>query len=145
MAAARLFAQGHWQAEVARRLGVSRQTASRWSEAWHRRGRAGLQGAGRAGRRPRLDAASRRRLEAALLQGAHAWGFVTHLWTLERVAVVLWKTCRVHYHPRHVWRVLKGMGWSRQRPARRAKERNERAIAHWKKVAWPRIKKKPNG
>ncbi len=143
--AARLFAQGHRQAEIVRHLKVSRPTAHRWYRAWRRRGRQGLKGAGRAGRKPRLASQARQRLEAALLEGPARWGFATHLWTLERVTAVIWKICQVRYHPRHVWRVLRGLGWSRQRPARRARERDEKAIAHWVRVRWPEIKKKPAG
>lgn len=143
--AAQLFAQGHPQAEIVRRLKVSRPTAHRWYRAWRREGRSGLKSAGRAGRKPHLGPQARQRLEAALLEGPARWGFATHLWTLERVAAVIWKTCRVRYHPRHVWRVLRSLGWSRQRPARRARERDEKAITHWVRVRWPEIKKKPIG
>ena len=141
--AAQLFAQGHRQAEVVHGLKVSRPTAHRWYHAWRRHGRRGLKAVGRAGRKPRLDAAARRRLEAALLRGPTAWGYPTHLWTLERVAQVIWKTCHVRYHPRHVWRVLRALGWSRQRPERRARERDEAAIARWVRVRWPQVKKTP--
>lgn len=123
---------------------VSRQTASRWYHAWRQQGRAGLKGAGRAGRKPRLDASALQRVEAALLQGAEAWGFRTHLWTLDRVAQVIWKTCHVQYSLPQTWRLLGQLGWSRQRPARRAKERDDRATARWTKREWPRIKKKPS-
>jgi transposase len=140
--AAKLFAQGHPQAEIVRRLKVSRPTAHRWYRAWRRHGRPGLKGAGRAGRKPRLGPQARQRVEGALLEGPAAWGFATPLWTLERVAAVIWKTCHVRYHPRHVWRVLRSLGWSRQRPARRARERDEKAIARWARVRWPEIKKK---
>ncbi len=143
MQAAQLFQQGHRQAEIARCLHVSRPTAHRWYQAWRRKGRRGLRAAGRAGRKPRLDAAARRPLEAALLQGPAAWGFPTHLWTLPRVAAVIWKTCRVHYHPHHVWRVLRSLGWTRQRSARRARERDEAAIARWVRRRWPQVKKTP--
>lgn len=145
MEAARLFRRGHPQAEIARRLKVSRPTAHRWYGAWRLQGREALRAAGRAGRKPRLDAQARQRLEAALLQGPAAWGFATHLWTLGRVTQVIKKVCHVHYHPRHVWRVLRNLGWSRQRPARRAREREEQAIARWVRVRWPAIKKKPAG
>jgi transposase len=39
-----------------------------------------------------------------------------------------------------VWRLLRGLGWSLQRPARRAAERDEAAIAWWRAQEWPRIK-----
>ena len=143
--AAKLFAQGYPQSEIVHRLKVSRPTAHRWYRAWRRRGRRGLKGAGRAGRKPRLEPQARQRLEAVLLKGPAAWDLATHRWTLERVTQVIWKTCHVRYHPRHVWRVLRGLGWSRQRPARRARERDEKAIARWVRVRWPQIKKKPAG
>ena len=143
MKAGQLFEQGHPQAEVVRRLGVSRPTAHRWYQAWRRQGRAGLRGAGRAGRRPRLSTASRRRLVAALLEGPAAWGFRTDLWTLERVGQVIGRTCQVSYSVPQVWRVLRQLGWSRQRPDRRARERNEAAIRGWVRGCWPRIKKTP--
>ena len=85
MRAAKMFAEGRRQAEVVRRLGVSRQTASRWHKTWSAEGNAGLRAAGRAGRKSRLDQQARTRLALALLDGPRAWGFATELWTLERV------------------------------------------------------------
>lgn len=143
--AARLFAQGDPQAEVVRRFRVSRPTAHRWYQAWRRGGVAGLKGAGRAGRKPRLSVADRQRLEVALLRGPRAWGFRTELWTLERIAQVIGKVAQVSYSLSQTWRVLQQLGWSRQRPARRAKERDEAAIARWVRVRWPRVKKTPKG
>jgi len=143
MTAAKLFNQGRLQADVARQLLVTRQTASRWYAAWRREGPPGLRGAGRAGRKPRLDASARARVGAALVQGATAWGFSTELWTLDRVAAVIWKICGVRHSQPQVWRILGQMGWSRQRPARRAKERDEQAIARWVRYRWPRVKKTP--
>jgi transposase len=80
--AARLFAQGLPQAEIARRLGVSRQTASRWHTRWRTGGRAGLAGPGRWGRPSRLSEGDWRRVEQALLRGAEAHGFDTDLMLL---------------------------------------------------------------
>jgi transposase len=138
--AARLFQQGHSQAEVARRLAVSRQTASRWHARWRTGGRAGLAGPGRWGRPSRLSDADWRRVEHALLAGAEAHGFETDLWTLPRVAEVIWRLTGVSYHPGHVWWLLRRRRWSPQRPARRASERDEDAIARWRAEDWPRIK-----
>jgi transposase len=143
--AARLFAKGARQAAVVHRLRVSRQTASRWYQAWHRDGEAGLRSAGRAGRKPRLDAAALKRLEAALLDGPTAWGFPTHLWTLQRIATVIGKLFQVRYSVPQTWRLMRQLGWSRQRPARRARERDEAAIARWTRTTWPRIKKGRSG
>jgi transposase len=142
--AAELFAKGVRQAEVARRLKVSRQSVSRWFAAWQEHGVSGLAGAGRAGRRSRLSDEQRTLLDAELRRGPTEHGYATELWTLVRVAEVIEKTTGVRYHPGHVWRLLGELGWTRQRPARRAVERDEEKIARWVKEDWPRIKKARN-
>jgi transposase len=138
--AARMFEHGASQAEVARRLDTSRQNAHRWYRKWQQGGRDALRAAGRAGRKPKLDRRQRRTVQRALLQGAHAHGFDTDLWTLKRIAVVIEQVTGVRHHPSHVWPILRAMGWSVQRPARRASERDEEAIARWVAHDWPRIR-----
>lgn len=142
MRAAALFRQGKSRAEVARILQVSRQSTSNWFAAWEKQGRRGLKGAGRAGRKPKLGTKELRRLERSLLRGPQAFGYPTELWTLERIAYVIEESFHVHYHPGHVWKILRQLGWSCQRPVRRAKERDEALIRRWIRVEWPRIKKK---
>ena len=140
-AAARLFARGQSQAAVARTLGATRAAAHRWFHAWQAKGRRALKGAGRAGRKPRLEALQLARVEAALLQGPGAHGFATELWTLPRVAMLIERLTHVRYHPGHVWYLLRRLGWSLQRPTRQARERDEAAIARWKRERWPQVKK----
>jgi len=59
------------------------------------------------------------------------------------VAELIEKHFGVRYHPGHVWHLLRGMGWSSQKPERRARERNEEAIRRWRQEDWPRIRKSP--
>ena len=142
--AAELFQQGVHQAEVARRLGVSRQTANRWQQRWQSDGAAGLASRGAPGRSPKLSDAQLEQVEQALLEGAKAHGFDTNLWTLSRIAEVVWRTTGVRHHPAHVWKLLRHqLGWSLQRPTRRARERSQQAIRQWVATDWPRIKKTP--
>ena len=141
--AARRFARGESQAEVAHALSVSRQSVSRWYQQWQEGGGAALQAAGRAGRKPRLSAEQLVQVEAALERGANAHGFPTQLWTLPRVAQVIVRETGVDYHPGHVWRILRALHWTLQRPARRARERDEAAIRQWVRQRWPVVKKTP--
>jgi transposase len=143
--AARMFATGRLrQAEIARRLGVTRTSVHRWYQAWRKQGAAALRKADRAGRKPRLTGEDLRELDRELKAGARAYGFATDLWTLPRVAKVIEDVTGVRYHPGHVWRILRyGLSWTLQRPARRAKERNERKIRRWVAEEWPRVKKTP--
>ena len=147
MEAVDLFEEGGVsQAEIGRRLGVSHQTVSDWHELWRNGGREALRAAGRAGRMRRLTAGQLAEVEKALEQGPAANGYVTDLWTLARVAEVIERVTGVAYHPGHVWRILREqLGWTRQRPARRATERDDEAIEAWVKKRWPQIKKAPGG
>src|SRR6266403_2482031 len=91
----------------------------------------------------RLDAAQLAGVERALRNGPRAHGFSTDLWTLPRVADVIERLTRVRHHPGHVWRLLRRLGWSLQRPTRRARERDEQAIRTWKTRRWLQLKKTP--
>jgi transposase len=141
--AARLLEKGVSQSRVARQVGVHRQSVSRWAQLLEKEGRPGLEQAGRAGRKPRLSAADLERVEYALKRGPEAFGYDTGLWTSARVAQLIEQECGITYHPGHVWRLLRQLGWSCQRPTGRALERDEKAIAQWKRKRWPEIKKKP--
>jgi transposase len=146
MQAARMFDRGARQVDVARELGVSAQTASRWYCAWQDGGRRALTGAGRAGRPPRLSDTQLRLVEKALLRGPRAHGYPTDMWTLDRVAEVIEKLTGVRYASTQTWTILRQrLGWTRQRPARRAAERDDAAIEAWVKRDWPRIKRGPVG
>jgi transposase len=141
MQAADLFEQGVIPAEIARRVGVSHQIVSDWRAAWRRAGRDGLRGAGRAGRLPKLSPAQLQQVELTLAEGAAANGYLTDLWTLARVAEVIRRVTGVSYHPGHVWHLLREqLGWTRQRPARRAVERNDAGVEQWVKQRWPQLK-----
>jgi transposase len=144
MRAARMFERGATQAEVARRLQVSRQSAMRWERDFRKGGRGALEGPHRAGRKPKLTARELSSVEQALLRGPQAAGYRTELWTLPRIAAVIERTTGVDYHPGHVWRLLHQLGWSRQKPTTRARERDEAAIARWVREQWPRVKKTPH-
>jgi transposase len=136
--AARLFAAGkRSQAEIARELHISRQSVSRWFEAWRQDKPEWIRGAGRAGQ---LDKAQLKQVDKALRQGAQAHGFATDLWTLPRVAAVIERATGVHYHPGHVWKILAALEWSPQRPAKRARERNDEGRRQWMAKRWPAIK-----
>ena len=114
--AAQLLGRGLSQAEVARRVGVHRQSVSRWAKQLAEGGKASLKKAGRAGRKPRLSPADLRRVERGLKRGPEALGYATGLWTARRVARLIEQECGVCYHPGHVWRILRDLGWSVQRP-----------------------------
>ena len=144
--AGKMFDDGSAQADVVRELGVSRETASQWHATWREYGIDGLLGAQRAGRLPKLTDDQLVRVEKALAKGPKANGFASELWTLSRVATVIEKVTGVSYSTTQTWSILRTrLGWSRQRPARRAIEADQDAIAAWARDRWPVVKKTPDG
>lgn len=138
---ARLLAAGESQAEVARRVGVSRQTVMRWDRVRQNGGLEALRRARHFGRPERLSTEQREELVRLLKDGAIASGFPTELWTLPRIAQLLEQKFAVSMVPSSVWRLLGRLGWSVQRPTGQARERDERAIRRWKAKRWPELKK----
>jgi transposase len=72
---------------------------------------------------------------------AEDYGFTGKVWTCGRVAAVIRWQFGVSYHPSHVSRLLRSLGLSRQKPARRANQRDEEAIRHWREQRWPELKR----
>jgi len=127
--------------EVARKIGVDRRSVRRWKASFLKDGPEAIRAKPLPGRPPRLSPREKKRLEAILLRGARPAGFSTDLWTCPRIVWVIEKVFGVHYHVDHIGRVLHALGWSPQRPQRRAVERDEEAIRSWVKIDWPRVKK----
>lgn len=141
--AGRLLQGGKGIREVARLVGASPASVFRWKESLERGGKEALIAKPHPGRPSRLTVEQKEGLKATLLLGPRVAGFTTDLWTLARVAQVIENRFGVKYHPGHVWRILREMGWSPQKPERRARERDEQAIERWRAEEWPRIEKKP--
>lgn len=139
--AIQLLNKGMTLSAVAQHVGSSVSSVFRWQEAFQKEGEKGLKCRASPGRPSKLSEEEKKRVVELLLQGPLAFGYTTDLWTTRRVAEVIRKTLGIHYHPNHLWRVLVGLGWSCQKPERRARERNEKDIEHWKKKQWPAIKK----
>jgi transposase len=138
-----LLEEGLSLSEVARRVQASVGSVFQWRQAWQTGGEAALAPKPVPGRPRKLTDEQRQQLLQLLLQGARANGFPNELWTLRRIAAVIQVQFGVRYHPSPVWKVLRGLGWSCQVPERRAIQRDEKAMAQWKRSKWPAIKKSP--
>ena len=139
--ALRLLELGYGPTEVGRILQAHRRTVHRWREEARRGGPEALKAKHHPGPTPKLTVSEKARLARILLEGAPASGYATQLWTGRRVVEVIRRTFGVSYHPHHVPRILHELGWSCQKPQRKARERDEQAIGRWLKRDWARIKK----
>jgi transposase len=127
--------------EVSHRVGCSKASVCRWRQALAQGGAKALTAKPVPGRPRKLLEEHCRQLLAVLLKGAVAYGYPNELWTLDRIAEVIQREFGVDYHPNHVWRLLRQHCWSCQVPEWRAIQRDDTAIAHWKRYRWPHIKK----
>ena len=133
--------RGWKQSEIAEALGVTEGAVSQWMKRAREQGAQALRHKPPPGAPSRLSDEQRARLPELLAQGAEAHGFRGELWTCERVAVLIRREFGVSYHPAHVSRVVRTLGLSLQKPQRRAEQRDEEAIEHWKQKKWPSLKK----
>jgi transposase len=131
--------------EIARRIGCNPSSVLRWRNALNSSGVDALKAKPAPGRPPKLTEKQKAKLVKLLAQGAMAHGYRTELWTTQRIATVIERRLGVRYHRNHVGKLLHQLGWSHQKPERRAVERDETAIAEWKRTVWPAVKKTPQG
>jgi transposase len=137
-----LLRDGKSNTEVARLVGVNLSSVKRWKRAAAEGGSEALAAKPNRGRPPRLTPEQKQELAQIVRAGPLAAGFRTNLWTCRRVAQVIRQRFGVEYHRDHVGRVLHALGFTQQKPQRRATQRDEAAIEHWRKREWERIKKR---
>jgi transposase len=140
---AKLLARGVSKSQVARQLGVARQTVAAWEQRLSAGGREALR-RGELGRPRQLDTEQEREVGKLLMAGALAAGYPTELWTLPRIGKVIAQRFGVAYSVGHLWHLLRRLGFSCQKPEKRATQRNEAEIVRWKRHVWPALKKSPS-
>ena len=143
--AGRMLLAGKTPAEAAAAVGVARQTVYTWKAVLEEGGIDALRNMPTRGRPARLDDAQLQSLAKVLLQSPTEHGFGSELWTLKRIGSLIEQRYDVKFGQTQVWRILGALGFSAQKPDRRAIERNEDAVQIWKRKTWPALKKKPNG
>lgn len=141
--AGRLLLAGKTPAEVALAVGVARQTMYTWKRLLEEGGLDALRAVPGRGRPAKLDEVQLEEVRRAVLQKPTEHGFGTDLWTLKRVGAVIKRLHGVQFGQTQVWRILGALGFSAQKPEKRAIERDEDAVRQWRGRTWPGLKKKP--
>ena len=134
--------QAGWkQADIARAFGLTAGWVSRTLKTYREQGEAGLTTAKRTGAPSRLTAHQLDQLTKELAKGAEQHGFSGQVWTRPRINDVINKLFGVSYDPSQIGRLLKKVGWSRQKPARQARQQDPQAVANWQAERLPALKK----
>lgn len=142
MEAAKLFAAGHSRAEVAGLCGVSWRSAHEWHRGWSQEGVEALRAKKKPGPVAKFSEEDMAVLAGELRRGPAAHGYDNDLWNLPRVGRLITETFQRKVSPSEVWRLLRRMRWSPQKPKRLARERDGEKIAEWKDQRWPQLKAK---
>jgi transposase len=143
LVAARMFEMGRPSREIATATGRDEQTIRAWRRVWRKAGVDGLRAKPHPGRAPKLTAEQWQAVLSMLLRPPRDFGYAdAYLWTTTLMARLIWDHFGVDFHHDYVGEMLHKLGWSCQRPAKRAKERDEAAIQHWRDVTWPDLLKK---
>lgn len=138
----RMLEKGMTQEEVADIIGTSQGTVSLWRKAYLAGGIDALQKKKIPGRPRKLSDRDLRKLIFLLAKGPQAYGYPNNLWSLKRIARVIKEEYNVTYHPGHVWKLLRRLGFTNQKPERHARERDEEKVKRWMEEDWPKFKKK---
>ena len=139
--AGRMFERGATQAAVAKRFAVSRPAAWKWHKAWDKEGKEGLKSKGHPGFPSVLTKEKKKELKQLIIAGPLAAGYTTNFWTVDRICAVTKKKLKIDLGYTRIWNTVISLGFSVQKPERRAKERNEKAITDWKLKEFPKLKK----
>jgi transposase len=124
---------------VATTLGLTPDSVGRIYQRWKAGGRQALKPKRHPGSKSKLTAGQKRELVGILLAGAVASGFPDPTWSCSRVNEVIRKRFAKSYTLSHMTRLLKELGFSFQKPAKQARERNEAAVAAFR-GSWSYIK-----
>jgi transposase len=139
--AVRLLKQGHTYRDGAEQLEASLSSVVRWQQDYLKDGLSGLKPQVHPGRPPLLSEQQKEALTHILVKGPLEAGYSTDLWTLKRIGKVVSKSFRINYCLSNLWYLMSGLGWSCQKPQKKAKERREQSIRYWRQRVWPHIKK----
>ena len=138
-----LSIEGHTTSQIAQSLKVHRSSVPLWIEQWNQQRETGLLEGHRAGRPAGLNLKQREQLQDILDSGPVAYGLETGIWTSPVICRVIAQEFAVNYHPGHVRKLLKGLGYSVQRPTTRLVQADPAEKSRWIRYTYPRLKKKP--
>jgi transposase len=139
--ASRLFEDGVSQVSISKKFNVSRAAVCQWYAMWKKDKQKGLRSRGLPGFDSKLTEEKKKKLKTIILAGPIKSGYVTDFWTINRVRAVTKKELHIDLGYTRIWNTVLSLGFSCQKPERRARERNEKVITDWKLNTFPRLKK----
>ena len=123
------YQAGKGVAEIAKLLGVHWGSVSRWLTKWRRDGQRALKERKATGRPPKLDCKRHGKAILKLVKHpATEFGYEHPLWTCQRIRQVISAELNLAVSVPTLWRELKKLKLSCQKPERRALEQDPKAV-----------------
>jgi len=138
-----LSIEGYTTGQIANLLKIDRTTVPLWIHKWNRYGLPGLLDGYRCGRKSKLEKEDLEKLADILESGPVAYGLSTGVWTSIIITSVIGEEFDVHYHPGHVRKLLKQLGFSVQRPTIQLVNADPQKQNKWIRYTYPNLKKTP--
>jgi transposase len=139
--AGRLFEQDFEPQDIAHIVNVHPQTVREWRRQYEAGGIEALAAKPHPGPECKLTVEQKQQLLTRVAQPPTHYGYGVHLWTTQLIARLIKEQFGVTYHHDHVGVIMHQLGYSYQKPVKRAKERDEAKIEQWRTVEWPAIER----
>jgi transposase len=129
--------------DIAKMLGLHRGSVSRWITNYRRAGAKVLRSKKSSGRPKKIDCIEFiPKLKKVISRPATAFGFENSLWNCSRIQEVITQELGYKISTTTVWRSLKDIGLSYQKPERRALEQDPKLRKIWIDKTWPNLLRK---
>ncbi|MEK7397625.1 MAG: winged helix-turn-helix domain-containing protein [Candidatus Poribacteria bacterium] len=138
-----LSIEKHTSGQIANLLKVNRTNVPDWIHSWNNHGSDGLLEGHRSGRKNTLNNDDKIKLEDILESGPVAYGLNTGVWTSKIVTQIIGEEFGIEFHPGHVRKLLKEIGFSVQRPTYKLVNADAKKKNKWIRYTYPNLKKKP--
>lgn len=132
---------GWKQKDIASAFGLTEGWVSQTLKKYRESGPEGLLARKPPGSQPKLTAEQLEKLVEELNLGATSHGFPGHIWTRPRVNVLIGRLFDVSYDLTQVGRILKKVGWSLQKPIKKALQQDKQKVQQWREETMPDLKK----
>ena len=134
---------GYTSGEISLLIEAPRSRISEWLGNYEQFGYEGLLEGHRSGRPPAMTSAQKTVLCDILDSGPVAYGYLSGVWTSVMLARVIQEEFGISYHPGHVRKLLRQLGFSVQQPRRKLAKADEAAKDRWHRYTYPKLKKTP--
>jgi len=138
-----LSLEGYTTGDISSILKVHRSSVSIWINNWNLHKDDGLLEGYHSGRKRKISENDLQHLHDILESGPVAYGLDTAVWTSPIIAALIEEEFGISYHPGHVRKVLKKMGFSVQRPTTKLVDADPSEQNKWIRYTYPNLKKTP--